>query len=72
MSYSEERRETTCGACGAVSHVIIAYSGDSRANERETTSCYKCGEQVDGEKCFAIFAAASAAEGRLRTMQSRR
>ena len=74
VSYSEERREACCKGCGATNHVIVAYAGDYRANERETARCYECGVEVDADRCFAIFAAASAAEAEalLRSMQNRR
>lgn len=73
MSYSEGRREVTCGECSAHNHVIIAYTGDYRANERETARCYKCAAPVDNEKCLAIFTAETAAEAeaQLRAMQGR-
>ncbi len=74
MSYSEERREARCKACGAINHFIIAYASDYRANERETVRCYECGAEIDAEKCFAICAAPSTAEAEaeLRSMQNRR
>ena len=73
VSYSEEKRQETCPSCGALNHVIVAYAGDYRANEREEASCFNCGETVDREKCFAILTGETeeAALMSLRRMQNR-
>jgi len=73
MSYSEETRQETCPSCGKLNHIIVAYAGDSRANEREEASCFNCGAIVDREKCFAIFTGETeaAALSSLRGMQNR-
>ena len=55
MAYGEDTHETTCGGCGTVNHVVVAYSGDYRANERESVDCFECGEQLETEKCWAIY-----------------
>ncbi len=73
MAYHEELQVHTCGNCRAVNHVLVAYSGDSRANERETADCFSCRNEIAAEKCWAIFAAASAEEAvaQLRRVQNR-
>jgi hypothetical protein len=73
VSYSEEARQATCPSCGKVNHVIIAYAGDYRANERENAECFNCDAIVDREKCLAIFTGetAEAALLHLRQMQNR-
>jgi hypothetical protein len=73
MSYFEETHVVTCGSCGKVNHVVVAYAGDSRANERETEDCWNCGAQVYSEKCFAIYGGETpeAAILSLRKMQGR-
>lgn len=71
--YSEETRIATCGGCGKTNHIVIAYAGDHRANEKETAECHSCGAVVTREECFAIFAAETAAGAiqLLRRLQNR-
>ncbi|MCB2074964.1 MAG: hypothetical protein H6917_04920 [Novosphingobium sp.] len=73
MSYSEEERQKVCESCGKLNHIIIAYAGDYRANERESTTCFDCGAVVDREKCLAIFSGETpeAAKLPLRKMQNK-
>jgi hypothetical protein len=73
MAYNELNHETVCAKCGATNHVIVAYAGDYRANERETVDCYKCGEELETEKCWAIYSAATPDEAllKLRKTQNR-
>lgn len=73
MSYHEEKRQVTCPKCGTLNHIIIAYAGDSRGNEREDADCYSCNAVIDREKCFAIYTADTEAEAllQLRKMQNR-
>lgn len=73
MSYSEETRQKACPSCGRLNHIIVAYAGDYRANEREAVDCFDCGAAVDEEKCFAIFAGETdeAALLQLRRLQNR-
>jgi hypothetical protein len=73
LAYYEESREAVCAKCGEQNHVIIAYSGDARANERETVSCFECNAALADEKCFAIYSGATADEAlqQLRRMQNR-
>jgi len=56
MSYKEETRTKDCPSCGATNHLIVAYAGDYSANERERANCYRCGQVVDSEDCFVIYA----------------
>lgn len=73
MAYYEDTHETICGACGATNHVVVAYAGDYRANERETVACYQCDVQLEGDECWAIYSAATAAGAllKLRRTQNR-
>lgn len=73
MSYSEETRQVNCPSCGKLNHVIVAYAGDYRANEREEATCFNCEATVDREKCLAIFTGETpeAALLPLRRMQNR-
>jgi hypothetical protein len=73
MAYKELTHETACTNCGVKNHVIVAYSGDYRANEREAVDCYKCGDELETEKCWAIYSAATAEEAllKLRKTQNR-
>lgn len=73
MSYSEETRQANCASCGKLNHVVIAYAGDYRANEREEASCFNCETIVDRERCLAIFTGETpeAALLLLRRMQNR-
>jgi hypothetical protein len=73
MAYSEEARVQICQKCGSVNRVLVAYSGDGRANERETAACFNCGNELDHERCWVIVAAESTGEAtqRLRKIQSR-
>jgi RNA polymerase subunit RPABC4/transcription elongation factor Spt4 len=73
MSYTEETRQTICPSCGKLNHIVVAYAGDYRANEREEAACFNCRAIVDREKCLAIFTGetADAALRSLRQMQNR-
>jgi hypothetical protein len=73
MAYNELTHETVCSKCAVNNHVIVAYSGDYRANEREAVDCYECGEELETEKCWAIYSAATAEKAmlKLRKMQNR-
>ena len=72
-SYSEAAHETVCPACNTNNHVLVAYAGDYRANEREPVDCYRCGATLESEKCWAIFSAGTAEEAvvQLRRTQNR-
>lgn len=71
--YSEVLETHTCSNCGTVNHVVIAYSGDDRANERESVECCKCGSHLHSEKCWTLFSGETqdAALLRLRKLQKR-
>lgn len=71
-SYSEETRVIEC-KCGATNHVVIAYSGDYRANERESEDCYSCGTSIVSERCWCIHTGATLEDAilKLRTLQNR-
>ena len=73
MSYSEEKQQKACPSCGTLNHIIVAYAGDYRANERENATCFDCDAIVDQEKCFAIFTGETEAVALLplRRMQNR-
>lgn len=73
MSYTEESRQTICPSCGKLNHIIVAYAGDYRANEREEAACFNCQAIVDREKCLAMFTGETldAALRSLRRMQNR-
>ena len=73
MAYWEENRVMTCAKCGKVNYVLIACSGDSRANEWEEASCFNCKVGVCRAECWVIIAAASADKSgqQLRTIQGR-
>lgn len=73
MAYSEIAHQTTCEGCETVNHVLVAYAGDYRANEREAVKCFDCGAELETEKCWAIFSGptAEAALAPLRKMQNR-
>jgi ribosomal protein S27AE len=69
MSYHEDPRTEVCGKCQAVNHLLVAYSGDGRANEQETAKCFNCGNKVFSEKCWSIISASSA-EGALQQLRA--
>lgn len=72
MAMYEEFTTATCNNCGALNHVLMFQSGDSRANsERETADCFKCREVVHEARCCWIFTAGSeeGAVERLRRFQ---
>jgi hypothetical protein len=73
MSYHEETRTEICPSCGVTNHVIIAYSGDYRANEREPVECFSCDKHLLTEKCFALYAGPTPEDAvlHLRRMQNR-
>lgn len=73
MAYSEDTHEKACDECGAVNHIVVAYAGDYRANEREDVACYDCGAHLESEKCFAMYSGptAEAAVLAIRRMQNR-
>jgi serine protease inhibitor ecotin len=73
MAYYEEKVVLPCPKCKANNHIIAAYAGDSRANEREPVFCYKCKELVTTIECWSVWSASTpeAAEKMLRLVQNR-
>lgn len=73
MAYSEDIHEAACPKCGTVNHVVVAYAGDYRANERESVACFDCGAHLETEKCWAIYSGPTpeAALVPLRKLQNR-
>lgn len=70
--YTEEKRVVEC-KCGATNHVVIAYAGDYRANERESEGCYSCGDIIVREKCWCIHTGPTPEDAimQLRKLQNR-
>lgn len=62
-----------CSNCGTQNCIIIAYSGDYRANERETVECFSCDGHLLSEKCFVMYSGATNEDAikQLRRMQGR-
>jgi hypothetical protein len=53
--------------------VVIAYSGDYRANERESVECCECGGWLASDKCLVMYSGQTKEEAllKLRKVQNR-